>query len=313
MVVLGLVAGLAGPLTASMSRAAGTQSEARRALGGAAYALQRIDALLRASLENSGGINNGIDTLSATSIACLDGEGVSLIGSTLYLVRSGVNNLLLEDVDGFTVSAVGADGVADAMAQPGNAQLIKYALTVSGLTLAGATAVPVPPASGGAAPIGFDPVDIVPYGPSQDGSGGRETTAQVLDSGATLYLYGNAWKAIAFPYTVTDKTIIEFDFASTIEGEIHGVFFSSDLIFDYNEDKQRGLAVYGTQDWLDISPPDVPVYAGAGAYESYSVNLKSVNPSFPLGSYAYLVFVMDADAGPLGDSYFRNVRVYEGP
>ncbi|MEJ2258078.1 MAG: Ig-like domain-containing protein, partial [Woeseiaceae bacterium] len=44
----------------------------------------------------------------------------------------------------------------------------------------------------------------------------------IEDGGFALRIVGNGWKKIDFPYTITEDTILEFDFQSMAEGEIHG-------------------------------------------------------------------------------------------
>ncbi|RMG15754.1 MAG: hypothetical protein D6728_00050, partial [Cyanobacteria bacterium J055] len=41
---------------------------------------------------------------------------------------------------------------------------------------------------------------------------------------------GNSWKKVDLGngYTITENTILEFDFQSTAEGEIHGIGFDTD-------------------------------------------------------------------------------------
>jgi len=47
----------------------------------------------------------------------------------------------------------------------------------------------------------------------------------VVSEGSGLSLQNNTWKYISLNYTVTANTVIEFDFNSTAQGEIHGVGF----------------------------------------------------------------------------------------
>jgi len=155
--------------------------------------------------------------------------------------------------------------------------------------------------------IDFTGYSLVSFGGSQDGASQRETTAEVLDGGSTLRLYGNPWKAIEFPYTVTANTVIEFEYASSIEGEIQGIQTATDLQIS----SQRALSVWGTQAWARIRPNAIDEYDGSGDFQQYSIKLRDVNASYPLGEIVYLVFLNDDDAGAYSESIFRNVRVYE--
>jgi subtilisin family serine protease len=96
--------------------------------------------------------------------------------------------------------------------------------------------------------IDFSATTINSYGGTQDNG-----SFQVQDGGATLFIENNAWKSISYPYTVTANTVLEFDFRSTIQGEIHG------LGFDNNNSISSGFTfrVYGTQNW------------GIGNYDTY--------------------------------------------
>lgn len=141
----------------------------------------------------------------------------------------------------------------------------------------------------------FELTDIKPYGGVQD-----KGTYSVL-SDSVLLLEGNSWKYIDFEYYYTSNTIIEFDFKSSIEGEIHGVGFDNDTGISPN----TTFRVFGIQNW------------GRGDYDNYDISDDWVTyvipvPSSLSGNYDKFFFVNDKDIGfPKGNSYFRNVRVYE--
>lgn len=124
-------------------------------------------------------------------------------------------------------------------------------------------------------------------------------TYDVLDDGATLALSGNTWKRISLPYTITDLTVIEFDFKSTSAGEIQGVIFdddnatSTDKLFRLIGSQGEGYTshlVYQGSDWMHFRIP-------VGLYYS--------------GQASNLVFVCDDDASASGACQFRNVSVYD--
>jgi len=143
-------------------------------------------------------------------------------------------------------------------------------------------------------PISFG--TIFSYGGTQDAAGDYA----VQDGNTTLFLENNTWKYISYNYTVTANTVIEFEFRSTSEGEIHGIgldadnTISSDLTFK----------VHGNQNW------------GITNYDNYTGTswVKYVIPvgSFYTGSFDRIFFVNDYDAGSGNNSYFRNVLVHEG-
>ncbi len=121
----------------------------------------------------------------------------------------------------------------------------------------------------------------------------------VGNSGASLTLTNNTWKSIAMNYTVTANTVIEFEFSSTSEGEIHGVGFEDDNTLT----QTRYFKVHGTQNY------------GITNFDNYSGGTQTyvipVGDSYT-GSMDRLVFINDNDGGSGNNSTFTNVRIYEG-
>lgn len=150
---------------------------------------------------------------------------------------------------------------------------------------------------GGSCPaIDFNAYTISSYGAGQDAG-----SFQVQDGGATLYIANNAWKSIPLNYTITANTVIEFDFQSTLQGEIHGIGFDTDDAISSN----LTFKVHGTQNW-GITTYDN--YSGSG-WTTYTI---PVGSSYT-GASNRLFFVADHDGSPQnGNSYFRNVKIYEG-
>ena len=122
----------------------------------------------------------------------------------------------------------------------------------------------------------------------------------ITNGGSSLVLSNNTWKYIPLNYNITSNTVIEFQFSSTSEGEIHGVGFETDNSLT----SSRYFRVYGTQNY------------GVGNYDDYSSGTKTyVIPvgNFYTGSADRLVFINDKDAGSSGNnSTFSNVKIYEG-
>ncbi|MFK7970640.1 MAG: fibronectin type III domain-containing protein [Bacteroidia bacterium] len=144
--------------------------------------------------------------------------------------------------------------------------------------------------------LNFNTNAPITYGGTQD-----QGLVTVQDAGATLYLRNNAWKAINYNYTVTSNTMIEFDFRSTIEGEIHGIGFDNDNSISSN----RTFKVHGTQGWgytnYDNYSPT--------AWKTYTIPVGT----FYTGVFNRLTFTCDHDGGAKnGNAYFRNVKVFEG-
>ncbi|MBL4822842.1 MAG: hypothetical protein JKX90_04870 [Colwellia sp.] len=138
--------------------------------------------------------------------------------------------------------------------------------------------------------------DVSSYGgSSQDKSG----TVDIRDAGLSLYLEGNRWQKIHFPYTVTTDTVIEFDFKSTVQGEIHGLGFDDNL----NISQDKSFKVHGTQNW-GIS--NFNTYTGSGITH-FTIPVGQ----FYTGDFQYLFFVNDDDSNQTGNSLYSNILVYE--
>lgn len=134
------------------------------------------------------------------------------------------------------------------------------------------------------------------YGGSQD----RGTVA-VMDAN-TIMIQNNAWKAVNLDYTVTPNTIIEFEFGSTIQGEIHGIGFDNNNGISSNFTFQ----LFGTQNW-GIGAFDN--YAQIGTWKGYTIPVGQ----YYTGNFNRLFFAADHDGGARnGNSFFRNIRIYEG-
>ncbi len=159
------------------------------------------------------------------------------------------------------------------------------------------SSVPPPAAPTDVTPFDFRTAALSVYDPAQNLTGGSE----VLDGGATLHIAGNTWRKIALPYTVTADTILEFDFYSTSEGEVHGIGFDTDNALS----GENFFRVYGTQNWGIGYHDD---YTGGGQWRHYRIRVGD----FFTGSFQYLMLANDHDvANPTAQSYYANVAVYE--
>ncbi|RME72745.1 MAG: multicopper oxidase family protein [Chloroflexi bacterium] len=152
--------------------------------------------------------------------------------------------------------------------------------------------------------LNFNNYTLASYDPTQD----VNATATIEDGGATLHLEGNGWKKIPFAYNVVNnaggRTVLEFDFMSTAEGEIHGIGFDND---DTINNPIRVFQLFGTQNWgLDAFHN----YTTADGWKHYKIPVGQ----FYTGAMTHLVFTNDHDVpSPTANSYFRNIRVYEEP
>ncbi len=124
-------------------------------------------------------------------------------------------------------------------------------------------------------------------------------TNSVSGDGSSLTLTNNTWKYIPLNYTVTANTVIEFEFSSTSQGEIHGIGFENDNSLT----SSRYFKVHGTQNY------------GITNYDNYSGGTTTyvipVGSSYT-GSMDRLVFINDHDGGSGNNSTFSNVKIYEG-
>ena len=129
---------------------------------------------------------------------------------------------------------------------------------------------------------------------TQDASG----TNSIGNGGASLTLSNNTWKYIDFPYTVTTNTVIELEFSSTSEGEIHGIGFENDNSLT----SSFYFKLYGTQNY------------GITNFDNYTSGTTTyvipVGDSYT-GVMDRLVFINDNDAGSGNNSTFANVKIYE--
>ncbi|MCB0855821.1 MAG: T9SS type A sorting domain-containing protein, partial [Bacteroidetes bacterium] len=231
-----------------------------------------------------------------------NGSGATVASGGPYSVANSTVNetfCLADDCYEFTINDSYGDGICCGY---GNGS---YTLTSGGSTLASGGAFgssetsPIDIGNSCSPPcptIDFNSYTINAYGAGQDAG-----SSAVQDGGATLFIQNNAWKSISYNYTVTANTVIEFDFSSTLQGEIHGIGFDSDDAISSN----LTFKVHGTQNW-GITNYDN--YSGSG-WTTYTIPVGS----FYTGTFNRLVFVADHDVSPFnGNAWFRNVKIYEG-
>lgn len=145
--------------------------------------------------------------------------------------------------------------------------------------------------------IDWSSYPIQTYGGGQD-----QGEAQLLTNNTVLRIRNNAWKQIPLAYSVTTNTVLEFDFKSTIEGEIHGIGFDDNASISYG----RTFKVYGSQNW------------GIQDFDTYNGSANWVHFTIPVGQYYQgefdrLFFVADHDSGlHNGDAFFKNIVIREG-
>ena len=145
--------------------------------------------------------------------------------------------------------------------------------------------------------LNFNDSPVTGYGGSQD----YDTFDQIEDGGSTLRLEGNTWKDIDFEYTITEDTILEFEFRSEVGAEIQGIGFDT----DENIEQGRSFKLNGTQDW-GTDPGQS--YSGDGEWQTFKIRVGD----YFTGDVSKMTFIHDNDASSTGsDSSFRGIRVYE--
>ncbi len=122
----------------------------------------------------------------------------------------------------------------------------------------------------------------------------------IQNGGASLSLQNNTWKEISYNYTVTANTVIEFEFSSTGQGEIHGIGFETNTTLT----SSNYFRVYGTQNY---GVGNYDNYGGSGT-KTYTIPVGN----FYTGNMNRLIFINDNDAGSGNTSIFSNVKIYEG-
>jgi len=160
-----------------------------------------------------------------------------------------------------------------------------------------------------------------PFLSRQDSTG----TTTVANGGATVALSGDQWKYVDHTDTVTDDTMLAFEFNSTARGEIHGIGLQKDK----RQVEDRIVRLFGVQDWgknvSDIGGLDY--YRLGDGWVRYEIPIGQLYDSNGVGTgdTDYLVFIMDCDGnvdesktscpsntnGAYANAQFRNVRVYE--
>jgi|GEM_PF-4366363 len=152
--------------------------------------------------------------------------------------------------------------------------------------------------------INFNTNPLLDYDPAQDLG-----TATVQGNGTTVLLENNVWKAIEINYNITSNTVLEFEFKSTMEGEIHDIGFDDNLLLE-NTGPSNRFAIYGNQGFCGfINDEDCTPYNMLGDWQSFVI---PIGTKF-IGNWQYLVLTADDDSGlgSLGNSYFRHIKIYE--
>lgn len=192
------------------------------------------------------------------------------------------------------ISIDGDGNIAGSLSTPGSYGVVVTATDPLGAAGTSSFNWTVTPADACTDCVNFVAVATQSYG-GQDASSG----VQIEDLGGTLALQDNTWRRTVNTYTITPDTVLEFEFSSSAEGEIHGIGFDADNTLSQNQIFELfGTQTWGVQAFNNYAPPGFTTY------------------EIPVGTYytgtnMAMVFVNDNDSGSGNNSRFRNVRVYE--
>ncbi|NCT41151.1 MAG: hypothetical protein GW778_05780 [Alphaproteobacteria bacterium] len=145
--------------------------------------------------------------------------------------------------------------------------------------------------------------DLSSYVPSQD-FGGLVT---IDNDGKSIKLDGNLWKKLELDYTITENTVLRFDYQSSNIPEIVSIGFEDDNNLTNSINR---FYIYGTQSGgFAVSAPEPTFqYTGSGEVETIEI---PVGEYFE-GNFNFLTLINDDDGpGDDGDSRFDNITLFE--
>jgi hypothetical protein len=140
---------------------------------------------------------------------------------------------------------------------------------------------------------------LLPYD-DQDGLFGRPSHVEILDEGRTIRLAGNCWKRLPIDRVISDDTVLEFEFRSGSQGELHGIGFDDD------NSHRSGRTLFQLHG-VDALWGGIYAWRGAavGEWVRYSIPVGR----FYTGRVKDLVLWADDDEHGAAESLFRNVRI----
>jgi hypothetical protein len=151
------------------------------------------------------------------------------------------------------------------------------------------------------------PITINPSLFSNYTMGGMSADEINVSPDGTLKLSGDLWTKLDFAYNVSEYTVLEFEFRSDAMGFAHVIGFDNDNSYwdNANSNTFTGFKLYGTQTWGRWNQP-LNNYSGTD-WKSYSFKIGDLFT----GAMNYLFFVNTNPNGTSGNSFFRNIRVYD--
>ncbi len=149
----------------------------------------------------------------------------------------------------------------------------------------------------------FTPEKTLPYS-FQDGQHDLPSQMKISAAGNQLHLLGNAWKRVEVNANLTPETIIEFEFRTDHEGQIHGFGFDDDNQF-HTVKREVIFQIHGYEVLRGIGQ-QFNNYEG-NEWRKYRIRVGR----YLSGKHRYLFFVADDDVTGKAESFFRNVRLYD--
>ncbi len=149
--------------------------------------------------------------------------------------------------------------------------------------------------------VNFSSSPFTSYSAGQD-LGGSVNVTSAENYGVELS--GNAWKKIAYNYTVTSNTVVEFDYKSTIQGELQGFALETDNNFQTGA---KIIQLYGTDKNVQYFDR-LYDYDGSGDWQHFMVSASD----YLTGPVSSIAFINDHDLGAQNaNSFYQNFRIYE--
>ena len=149
--------------------------------------------------------------------------------------------------------------------------------------------------------------EIQSHGGNQDRNGAFE----VSDDGNELFISENGWKSVPGEFVITENTVVELEFKSTETPELSMIGFDNDSRWNNGPRNSDFFKLYGTQSHNDAAGNAFAVYDGSGEYQTIRIPVGE----YMSGEFDRMTFMNDDDAvnaqGVEGNSFFRNVRVFE--
>lgn len=277
-----------------------------------------VDSSMATLALSSGAVSDGVGNgsiVSDTMYMTIDGNGPTAQLSTISISVEGsfiVDAVFSAKCWGFFIDDLHvSNGVVSDFSAQGNQRNFSFRVTPQSV---GAVTVSIPASSfsddalnpnvaSNTLDVTYTATSYVNFADhSIDGYGGWQDQgdSSVQDDGATIYVRKNAWKSIDYDVTVTADTVLEFEFWSDKQGEVHGI----GLDIDSQLSSSRTFKVYGTQDWGNTSYDN---YSSSDGWKDYSIPIGQ----FYTGDFDKMVFVADHDSNPgNARSKFKNVRIY---